>query len=83
MFTDIDNENPKPKKSKPENESLVKLFVACKSFNMDDLDAAIEEIEQFQYEEDDGFMDWLRECLSNMDLRQIAAKLTEMGIGTK
>jgi len=80
LFIDIDNENPKPVKSEPDKETLVKLRDACKSFNMDDLDAAIDEIEKYQYESDDGFMDWLRETLSNMDLRQIAAKLTDMGI---
>ncbi|MCL2500308.1 MAG: transporter substrate-binding domain-containing protein [Defluviitaleaceae bacterium] len=80
LFSDIDAENPKPIKNAPDKETLAKLLDACKSFNMDDLDAAIEEIEQYQYESDDGFMDWLRETLSSMDLRQIAAKLTDMGI---
>jgi CheY-like chemotaxis protein len=80
MFIDIDAENPKPTKSEPDREALAKLRDACKSFNMDDLDAAIEEIEQYHYTADDGFMDWLRETLGNMDLRQLAAKLTDMGI---
>jgi len=80
LFSDLYDENPKPVKSEPDKEALKKLRDACKSFNMDDLDAAIEEIEQYQYESDDGFMDWLRETLSIMDLRQIAAKLTDMGI---
>jgi len=80
LFSDIDTENPKPVKSEPDREALAKLRDACKSFNMDDLDAAILEIEQYQYESDDGFMDWLREALSNMNLRQIAVRLTEMGI---
>ena len=60
--------------------TLAKLRDAFKSFNMDDLDAAIAEIEQYQYESDDGFMDWLRETLSKMDLRSITAKLTDMDI---
>jgi HPt (histidine-containing phosphotransfer) domain-containing protein len=80
LFSDIDTENPKPVKSEPDREALAKLRDACKSFNMDDLDAAIEEIEQYEYDSDDGFMDWLRETLSKMDFRQIAAKLTDMGI---
>jgi len=80
LFSDIDADNPKPVKSKPDNETLAKLLKACKNFNMDDLDAAIAEIEQYHYESEDGFMDWLRETLSNMDLKQIAVKLTDMGI---
>ncbi|MCL2718148.1 MAG: ATP-binding protein [Lachnospiraceae bacterium] len=80
MFFDIDSEDPKPVKSEPDKETLAKLRNACRSFNMDDLDAAIEEIEKYRYESDDGFMDWLREALGNMNLRQIAAKLTDMGI---
>ena len=80
LFYDIDAQNPKPLKSKPDNETLAKLRDACKSFNMDDLDSAIEEIEQYQYESDDGFTDWLRETISKMDFRQIAEKLTDMDI---
>ncbi|MCL2602923.1 MAG: ATP-binding protein [Defluviitaleaceae bacterium] len=80
LFSDIDAENPKPIKSEPDKETLIKLRDACKSFNMDDLDAAVAEIEQYQYESDDGFVDWLQETLSNMDLRQIVTKLNEMGI---
>jgi HPt (histidine-containing phosphotransfer) domain-containing protein len=80
LFFDIEIENPKPIKESPDKATLAKLLDACKSFNMDDLDMAVEELERYKYESDDGFMDWLHETLSTMDLRQIAAKLNEMGI---
>jgi len=80
FFYDMDAENPKPVKSEPDKEILAKLRDACNSFNMDDLDAAIEEIEKYQYESDDGLVDWLWEAIGNMHLKQVAAKLTELGI---
>ncbi|MCL2663883.1 MAG: ATP-binding protein [Oscillospiraceae bacterium] len=80
FFYDMDAENPKPLKSQPDKETLAKLRDACNSFNMDDLDAAIEEIEKYQYESDDGLVEWLWEAIGNMQLKQVAAKLTEMGI---
>jgi len=80
FFLDMDTENPKPVKSEPDKEMLAKLRDACNSFNMDDLDAAIEEIDKYQYESDDGLIDWLWEAIGRMQLKQVAVKLTEMGI---
>ena len=38
----------------------------------------MEELEQYQYESDDGLVVWLREAVNLMDLPQIAEKLSEM-----
>jgi CheY-like chemotaxis protein len=71
-----DAENPKPKKDKPDGEILKKLVVACKNYNMKEADAAIEEIEKYQYTSDDGLALWLRESVDRVDFEEIIEKLS-------
>ena len=78
LISNVDAENPKPKKDKPDDETLSKLLAACKNYDIDEVDAAMEEIEKYQYESDDGLVDWLRECIDRMDLSQIFQKLSEL-----
>jgi len=71
-----DAENPKPKKDKPDGEILKKLVVACKNYNMKEADAAIDEIEKYQYTSDDGLALWLRESVDRVDFEEIIEKLS-------
>ena len=80
MLSAYDAENPKPMKPKPERETLLKILEACKRFDMDDLDDAMEEIERYHYESDDGLVDWLREAVYKMNMTQIVDKLTNFEI---
>jgi len=87
LVSDIDQfiariaaENPKPKKDKPEAKMLARLLIACKDFDMDATDNAMEELEKYQYEADDGLTEWLRENVDRMDLKEIAKKLSEMAV---
>jgi hypothetical protein len=74
---EIDAENPKPVKDKPDGEVLAKLLAACKRYDMDEADAAMEEIEKNRYESDGGLAEWLRENMDRMDFSKIAEKLFE------
>ena len=74
----LEAENPRPKKDKPDTRVLAKLLIACKDSDMDGTDEAMEELEKYQYEADDGLAEWLRENVDRMDLKQIARKLSEM-----
>ena len=78
MIAGIDAENPKPKKDKPDAELLVKLSSACKAYSMDGVDAAMEEIEKYEYTSDDGLAVWLRENIDRMAFMQIAEKLSDL-----
>ncbi|MCL2185148.1 MAG: transporter substrate-binding domain-containing protein [Treponema sp.] len=78
MISAIDKENPKPKKDKPDKEVLSKLLTSCKDYDMDGADAAMAQIEQFQYEADDGLVDWLRENIDRMNFKQIVEKLAAL-----
>jgi len=76
MISTIDTENPKPKKDKPESALLSKLHAACRDFSVDAADAAMSEIEKYQYTADDGLVSFLRERIDMMDFEQIAEKLS-------
>ena len=75
MLRVYDSEHPKPIKIRPDAQSLAKLLDACRRYDMDDVDAAMAEIEQYQYEADDGLALWLRGAADMMELQQIADKL--------
>jgi len=78
MLSAFRAENPKPVKPGPDGETLSKILDACKRFNMDDLDDAMEEIERYQYESDDGLVDWLLEAVNRMDMTEIVKKLSDI-----
>ena len=78
MFKEIEKENPKPKKDKLENTILLKLLSACKMYNMDDVDAAMTEIEMYNYTSDEELASWLRENVDMMNFREIVIKLEKL-----
>ena len=75
LLSDMEAENPKPKKDKPDSNELLKLLIACKDYDMDGADQAMSEIEKYNYESDDGLADWLRDSIDKMDFKQIVEKL--------
>jgi len=52
----VNAETPKPIKDKPDSESMEKLLAACKIYSMDGVNAAMTEIEMYQYISDDGLV---------------------------
>jgi len=78
MIEEIDRENPKPGKDKPDKEVLSKLRAACMIYDMRGVDAAMSEIDAYKYDSDDGLSEWLREKADLMNFAQIAERLSEM-----
>jgi signal transduction histidine kinase/DNA-binding response OmpR family regulator len=75
MLDRIAEKKPKPKKEKPDLDVLSKLLFACKNYDMDGVDAAMAEIETYEYESNDGLAIWLRENVDHMNFAQIIEKL--------
>jgi len=65
-------------KDKPDEALLKKLLDACEGYRMLDVDEAIEEIEKFQYAQDDGLVKWLRENVDLVDYPVITEKLQSL-----
>jgi len=77
MLAAIEAENPKPKKDKPDEELLAKLIIACEKYSMDDIDAVMSELENYQYETDDSLIKKIREHVDLVQFPQIVKLLTE------
>jgi HPt (histidine-containing phosphotransfer) domain-containing protein len=71
-------ENPKPRKDKPDSGALSRLLASCEAYDMDGVDAAMAEIEEYDYESDDGLAAWLRVNVDLMNFSQIREKLSAM-----
>jgi len=71
----ISSKVERPKKDRPESELLQKLCAACEIYDMDGVDAAMAEIEQFEYEHDDGLSEWLKTNVDQVNFTQIKEKL--------
>ena len=66
----------RPKKTEPDREVLLNLLTACKNYRMDEVDAAMKEIESFEYETGEELTEWLRENIEHANFVQIKEKLS-------
>jgi len=76
MLERFDADNLKQKKEKPDSETLDKLRQACIDYEMNVVDAALEELETFDYETDGDLIAWLRENAEQMNFDEIAKRLS-------
>jgi HPt (histidine-containing phosphotransfer) domain-containing protein len=83
MISVYDGKTPKIVKPEPDAAMLAMLLDACKRFDMDDLDAAMDDIGRYQYDSDDGLVDWLKEAVNRMELTAIVEKLVDLGVDAK
>ena len=76
VFGKEKEEKDKPKKDKPYREALSMLLTACENFQIEEIEAAINEIECFEYKSDDGLALWLRENVDQMNYMEIVERLS-------
>jgi len=67
----------KPKKDKPDVRYLKLLHTACEKYDIDNAEAAMSELDEYQYESDEGLIDWLRDNIDMMRFPQIVERLSE------
>jgi len=79
VIEDIDAELPRNMKEKPDAGSLSRLCAACEVYDMDGVDAAMEEIDAHTYTSDEGLAEWLKAKVDLMSFSEIVAKLRELG----
>jgi len=77
MLSAIDSENPKPKKDKPDEALLAKLIIACENYSMDDVDSVMAEIDEYQYEADDGLVKRIQNHIDLMQFPKVVKMLTK------
>ncbi len=66
----------RPKKDAPGADVLSRLRAACDACDFDAIDAAMEEIERYDYEADGGLAAWLRESVARMEYESIVERLS-------
>lgn len=76
MFNSIDSKIVRQKKDKPDNEVLKKLAAACDIYDMMEVETAMEEINSYQYDADDGLADWLKQNAEEMNYEAIVERLS-------
>ena len=75
---DKDNRNPKPKKDKPDIELLSMILAACKNYDIEKIDAAMAEIDSYEYESDNGLSVWLQDNINHLNYELIVEKLSDL-----
>jgi signal transduction histidine kinase/CheY-like chemotaxis protein len=78
MLCEVAEDNPKPEKDELDQEALSRLLTACENYDMDGVDAAMAEIEGYQYKSEGGLVVWLRENVDSMNFAQIKERLSEV-----
>jgi hypothetical protein len=78
MLASLDVDDEKEIIDKPDIITLKKLIIACDAYDMDRVDAAMDELTSYQYEADDGLVDWLRENVDMMNFDEIVEKLRDV-----
>jgi CheY-like chemotaxis protein len=76
MLQKVDEHVAKPQKEKPDQETLTRLLEACKKYEMDGVDAAIEELERYEYESDGELVAGLRRSVDETDFAKIIETLS-------
>jgi len=80
MLKELDADNQKPKKEKPDIVTLSNLRVACDNYDMSGVDTALEELESFDYESGGDLISWLRENAEQMNFDEIIKKLSSSNV---
>ena len=78
LVDNMSSTNLKQIKEKPDKETLSALLAACKNYDMDGVDAAMEQMEKFEYESDGELATWLRTNVDRMNFKQIEEKLSAL-----
>jgi CheY-like chemotaxis protein len=68
----------RPKKPSPDEDLLAKLMDACGSYDMDAVDGIMSKIDAFDYDDDDGLVEWLRKHVAITAFAQIRDRLSTM-----
>jgi CheY-like chemotaxis protein len=75
LLASLERGGPKPKMDKPDEEVISRLADACDAYDMDGVDAAMEEIAFYQYENDNNLVNWLKENVDLMNFEEIVERL--------
>jgi hypothetical protein len=71
-----DNQNPKKLLPSPDRLLLVRLRKSCETYNMNEIDDIMDELECVDYSADASLITWLREKINASDFSPVISRLT-------
>ena len=78
VFAEIDSKKPKDNIDKIDRDILEQLLSACQQYNIDSAEAAMAEIDKYQYETDDELACWLKTKIDMVAFSEIEERLSEI-----
>jgi CheY-like chemotaxis protein len=78
MLAKLSAQAQRPRKAAPDKEVLIKILEACKIYDMQTVEAAIKELENYEYETNGELVHWLWENVQQFNVDEIIGKLSEM-----
>ncbi|MCL1820409.1 MAG: ATP-binding protein [Oscillospiraceae bacterium] len=76
LISEIDAANQKPHRDRPDKEVLIKLLIACGTYHMDVVYAAVRELERYTYEFDGDLVPWLSENVEQFNIDDVVERVT-------
>ncbi|MDR0720813.1 MAG: response regulator [Treponema sp.] len=82
FLEEIASANQKPLRPAPEASLLAALLAACADYDMEQLDKAMAQLEQYRYESQADLVEWLRQEIDKSELEGIRERLESLNIKT-
>jgi signal transduction histidine kinase/CheY-like chemotaxis protein len=76
FLEEIQGKNRKPVRQTPDPALFDQIFAACEAYDMERLDAAMEQLEAYDYENQAELVKWLREQVDTSELEKIKERLS-------
>jgi len=70
----------KPRLKAPDRRLLAKLLESCESYEIDDIDKVMSELESADYEEGADLVEWLRKKISISKISEVAERLKSLSV---
>jgi CheY-like chemotaxis protein len=80
LLEEIEAGSQKPVRPAPDPALLAEVLEACSTYNMEQLDNAIDELGQYRYESQGDLVEWIREESDKSELESIRERLKGMDI---
>jgi len=78
LLSEIDPDDQKPEKERPDKELLEQLLEACNAYDMNSTEEIMDTIDKYQYSSDDGLANWLKENIALLNYTEIVGKLVDV-----
>ncbi|MDR0863074.1 MAG: response regulator [Oscillospiraceae bacterium] len=77
FLTEVTAANPKPHMAEPNAEVLRALAEACRGYDIDGVDNAMAQLDEYEYDNNAELVEWIHEQINIMGFKQIAERLAD------